>query len=69
MSFAGRDCLEAIRRWPGCETVSRIQIIRSNSPAGFSMRITPYGKADRRRADRAMMCVEREKRRHFLLLE
>ena len=51
MSFAGRDCLEAIRRWPGCETVSRIQVIRSNSLAGFAIRITPYGKAARRSSD------------------
>jgi hypothetical protein len=64
-----KDCLEAIRQWPGCETVSGIQIIRNNGPAGFSVRITLYGEADKRRADRAIICVEREKRRHFHLLE
>jgi len=64
-----KDCLEAIRQWPGCETVSGIQIIRDNSPAGFSVRITLYGEADKRIADRAMVCVQREKRRHFHLTE
>ena len=64
-----KDCLEAIRQWPGCETVSGIQIIRNNGPAGFSVRVTLYGDADKKRADRAMICVEREKRRHFHPLE
>ncbi|MEI9923480.1 MAG: hypothetical protein WDN50_08090 [Bradyrhizobium sp.] len=64
-----KDCLEAVRQWPGCETVGGIQIIRDNSPAGFSVRITIYGEADKKRADRAMICVEREKRRYFYLLE
>ena len=60
-----KECLEAIRQWPGCETVSGIQIIRDNSPAGFSVRVTLYGEADEKIADRAMGCVQREKRRHF----
>ena len=64
-----RDCLEAVRQWPGCETVSGIQIIRSNRRFGFSVRITLYGEADQSIADRAMMYVEREKRRRFHLLE
>lgn len=64
-----RDCLEAVRQWPGCETVSGIQIIRSNRRSGFSVRITLYGEADQSIADRAMMYVEREKRRRFHLLE
>ena len=63
------QCLEAIRQWPGCETVSGIQIIRDNSPAGFSVRVTLYGTADQRIADRAMVCAQREKRRHFHLTE
>ena len=64
-----KECLEAIRQWPGCETVSGIQIIRDNSPAGFSVRITLYGEADERIADRTMNCIQREKRRHFHLTE
>jgi len=64
-----KECLEAIRQWPDCETVSGIQIIRDNSPAGFSVRITLNGEADERIADRAMDCVQREKRRHFHLTE
>jgi hypothetical protein len=64
-----RDCLEAIRQWPGCETVSGIQIIRRNDHIGFSVRITLYGEADRAIADRAMKYIEREKRRSFHLTE
>jgi hypothetical protein len=64
-----RECLEAIRRWPGCETVAGLQLIRDNTPAGFSVKITLYGQADRKKADRARVCVEREKRRQFRLTE
>jgi hypothetical protein len=64
-----KECLEAIRQWPGCETVSGIQIIRDNTPSGFSVRVTLYGEADERIADRATACVQREKRRHFHLTE
>jgi hypothetical protein len=64
-----KQCLEAIRQWPGCETISGIQLIRDNSAAGFSVRITLYGDADQKIADRAMMYIEREKRRHVHLTE
>jgi hypothetical protein len=47
--------------------VGGIQIIRSNKPGGFSVRVTLYGKADKKIADRAIICVQREKRRHFHL--
>jgi hypothetical protein len=62
-----KECLEAVRQWPGCETVGGIQIIRDNTPGGFSVRGTLYGKADKKIADRAINCVQREKRRHFHL--
>ena len=64
-----KECLETVRQWPGCETVAGIQIIRDNTPAGFSVRVTLYGKADKKTADRAIICVQREKRRHFHLTE
>ena len=64
-----RECLEAVRQWPGCETVGGIQIIRDTTPGGFSVRVTLYGKADRKIADRAIGCVQREKRRHFHLTD
>jgi hypothetical protein len=59
--------LEAVRQWPGCETVGGIQIIRDNTPREFSVRVTLYGKADEKIADRAINFVQREKRRHFHL--
>jgi hypothetical protein len=64
-----RVCLETIRQWPGCETVAGIQIIRTNKPGGFSVRVTLYGKAKARLADRAIVSVQREMRRHFHLID
>jgi hypothetical protein len=64
-----KECLDAVRQWPGCETVRGIQIIRDNQSGGFSVRVTLYGKADERIADRAAGCVQREKRRQFHLTE
>ena len=64
-----KECLEAVRQWPGCETVSGIQLIRSNKSGGFSIRITLYGKADVKIAERAVRCVQREERRQFHLLD
>ena len=63
-----RKCLDAARQWPGCETVAGIQIIRDNSPGGFSVRVTLYGKANQKIADRAISYVHREMRRHFHLI-
>jgi hypothetical protein len=64
-----KECIEAIRMWPGCETIGGIQLVRDNTPAGFSIRVTLYGKADKNIADRAIICVQREKRQHFHLTE
>jgi hypothetical protein len=64
-----RECLGALRQWPGCETVGAIQIIREKSPGSFSVRVTLYGQADRKTADRAMSFVQREKRRLYHLTE
>ena len=71
MTYAAlrKECLGAVRQWPGCEAVAGIQIIRDNTPAGFSVRVTLYGNSDRKTADRAIICVQREVRRHFHLLE
>ena len=64
-----KECLEALRQWPGCETVGAIQIIREKSPGSFSVRVTLYGQADRKTADRAMSFVQREKRRLYHLTD
>src|SRR6202047_1387523 len=44
-----------IRFATGTETVGGIQIIRSNTSGGFSVRVTLYGKADKKIADRAII--------------
>src|ERR1700740_2949697 len=41
-----KECLEAVKHWPGCESVAGIQIVRGNRPGSFSVRITLYGIAD-----------------------
>jgi hypothetical protein len=33
-----KECLHAIKNWPGCESVAAIQPIRNGSKAGFSIR-------------------------------
>lgn len=63
-----RRCLDAVRQWPGCESVGGIQILRENR-GGFAIRVTLYGAADPKLADRAMRAVAREHRRFFHLLE
>jgi hypothetical protein len=64
-----KECLGAVRQWPGCETVGGIQIVRDNTPSGFSVRVSLYGQAEEKVASRAIACVEREKRRLFHLTE
>ena len=70
MSYAKlrKECLGAIKQWPGCETVSGIQLVRENN-GHFSIRITLYGSAIEKIANRAARAVQREMRRRFHLTE
>ena len=34
-----KECLEAIKQWPGCESIAGIRLIRDTSPAGFSVKV------------------------------
>jgi len=63
-----KECLDAIRQWPGCETIGGIQLVRENG-GHFSVRITLYGTADEKIANRASRSVQREMRRRFYLTE
>ena len=63
-----KECLDAIRQWPGCETVSGIQLVRQNK-GYFSVLITLYGTANEKVANRASRTVQREMRRRFHLTE
>jgi hypothetical protein len=69
MGLSEKSAWRPLDSGPGCETVGGIQIIRSNRPGRFSVRVTLYGKADKKIADRAIIYVQREKRRHFHLTE
>jgi hypothetical protein len=62
------ECLNAIRQWPGCETVTGIQLVRQNNGL-FLLKITLYGTADEKIANRASGAVQREMRRQFHLTE
>lgn len=64
-----KERLDAVRLWPGCETVAGIQIIRNNGPTRFSVKVTLYGKSEGKTADRAISYVEREKRQQDHLTE
>ena len=64
-----RECLEAVRQWPGCETVSAIRLVREKVQGGFSAQITLYGKAHKKTADHAITYVQRQKRRYFHLTD
>jgi hypothetical protein len=55
-----KQCLEAIKQWPGCETVSGIQTIRNDTGSGFSGRVTLYGEANHKFANGAMIYIQRE---------
>lgn len=59
-----KECLDAIKQWPGCETVAGIQLVRQNN-GDFLVRITLYGEANEKVADRASRAVQREMRRRF----
>ena len=63
-----KECLETVRQWPGCESIAGIQIVRDGKPRKFAVRITLYGDANVKVADRAIACVQREKRRQFHLI-
>jgi hypothetical protein len=61
-----KECLDEIRLWPGCEGVREIAIL-SNGAYDFLVRVVSYGSALKRTADRAALCIEREKRRRYHL--
>jgi hypothetical protein len=63
-----KECLDAIKQWPGCETVSGIQVVRQND-GYFSVLITLYGTANEKVANRASRAVQREMRRRFHLTD
>jgi len=63
-----KECLEAIKHWPGCETIRGIQLIRESN-GHFTVRITLYGTANEKIANRAARTVQREMRRRFRLAD
>jgi hypothetical protein len=64
-----KECLETVRQWPGCESIAGIQILRGKRIGNFSVKITLYGNANVKTANRAIVYVQREKRRQFHLIE
>jgi hypothetical protein len=64
-----KECLYAIKNWPGCESVAAIQLVRNGSRAGFSIKVTLPGEAELITVERATACVEREMRRRYRLAD
>ncbi len=58
-----RDCLNEVRLWPGCETVQGVGVFIDNKK--FFVRVMDYGSANKRIADRALSCIQREKLRRY----
>jgi len=61
-----RDCLQQLRLWPGCETVTGVAVL-GKLGGKFSVHVADYGLAQKRVADQALGCIQREKLRHFHL--
>ena len=61
-----RICAQELRLWPGCEGVLSVGVL-AEADGRFSIRVIDYGPADKRLADRALRCIEREKHRHHHL--
>jgi hypothetical protein len=62
-----RDCLIAVKQWPGCETVAEIGTVREAD--GISLTVLNYGAAEKRLADRAVRAFQNECRRYYHLAE
>ncbi|MDB5654372.1 MAG: hypothetical protein JWQ94_1985 [Tardiphaga sp.] len=65
-TILAKECLDTIRLWPGCETVKEIGILATGTNE-FLVRVIEYGDAVKRKADRAALCVQREKSRLYHL--
>ena len=61
-----RDCLQQLRLWPGCETVAGLGVL-GNLNGGFTVHVIDYGAANKKVADSALRCIQREKLRRFHL--
>ena len=64
-----KECLETVRQWPGCKSIAGIQILRGKRTGSFSVKITLYGNANVKTANRAIVCVQREIQRKFHLMD
>lgn len=62
-----RDCLIAVKQWPGCETVAEIGIV--SEERGLALTVLNYGAAKKRIADRAVRAFQNECRRYYHLAE
>jgi hypothetical protein len=64
---AKRDCLIAVKHWPGCETVAEIGIVHEE--LGSTLTVLNYGAAEKRLADRAVRSFQNEFRRHHHIVD
>lgn len=67
-SQLAKQCFDEVRMWPGCETIMGVAVLRDGADR-FQVKVTAYGAASKRLADRAIGCVEREKLRYYHLID
>jgi hypothetical protein len=58
--------LQEIHLWPGCETVQSLGVL-GDLRGRFTVHVLNYGLANKRVADRAIRCIQREKSRQYRL--
>jgi len=61
-----RDRLQELRMWPGCETIAGLAVLMADD-GKFTVHGVKYGLANKKIADRALRCIQREKARRFHL--
>jgi hypothetical protein len=61
-----RVCAQELRLWPGYEGVISVAVLAEPGDR-FSLRVTDYGVAERKLAERALRCIERKKLRYHHL--
>jgi hypothetical protein len=61
-----RECLRELRLWPGCETVDAVAVLM-NDNGKFTVHVSEYRLANKKTADLALGCIQREKARRFHL--
>ena len=69
MGLSEKSAWRPLDSGPGARPWAAFRSFEAISRGDFSVRVTLYGKADKKIADRAIIYIQREKRRHFHLID